>query len=141
MYPSLMGSTAHRPQLRDRYEREAQPLASPTVWNIADIRKSMNIASWPTGDEKKWYQRLWGNYRRGEGGRINPVSLKQARRIWRVVSAPCHLLGQSPVRFPSTRIVTRIPFPAVGVAFRTTENEVLETVPSTRVMAWGPSMS
>lgn len=52
-----------------------------------------------------------------------------------------YLLEQSPIRFPSTRIVTRIPFPAVGVAFRTTEKEVLETVPSTRVTAWGPSMS
>jgi len=44
--------------LRERYEREAQALALLTGWNIGDIRKTMNIAAWPIGEEKKWYERL-----------------------------------------------------------------------------------
>jgi hypothetical protein len=54
-------ATAYRQQLRERYEREAQTLATLTGWNIGEIRKAMNIAALPTGDEKKWYQRLWNN--------------------------------------------------------------------------------
>jgi hypothetical protein len=54
-------ATAYRQQLRERYEREAQTLATLTGWNIGDIRKQMNIASLPVTDEKKWYQRLWNN--------------------------------------------------------------------------------
>ena len=54
-------ATAYRQQLRERYEKEAQTLASLTGWNIGEIRKTMNIASLPTSDEKKWYQRLWAN--------------------------------------------------------------------------------
>jgi Na+-translocating ferredoxin:NAD+ oxidoreductase RnfD subunit len=54
-------ATAYRQQLRERYEREAQTLATLTGWNIGDIRKSMNIASLPISDDKKWYQRLWSN--------------------------------------------------------------------------------
>ena len=54
-------ATAYRQQLRERYEREAQTLANLTGWNIGDIRKHMNIASLPVGEEKKWYQRLWTN--------------------------------------------------------------------------------
>ncbi len=54
-------ATAYRRQLRERYEREAQTLASLTGWNISDIRKTMNIASLPASEEKKWYQRLWAN--------------------------------------------------------------------------------
>ena len=54
-------AAAYRQQLRDRYEREAQTLANLTGWNIGEIRKSMNIASIPVPDEKKWYQRLWSN--------------------------------------------------------------------------------
>jgi len=54
-------ATAYRQQLRERYEREAQTLASLTGWNIGEIRKAMNIASVPAGEEKKWYQRLWTN--------------------------------------------------------------------------------
>ena len=54
-------ATAYRQQLRERYEREAQTLASLTGWNISDIRKTMNMASLPAGEEKKWYQRLWAN--------------------------------------------------------------------------------
>lgn len=54
-------ATTYRQQLRERYEREAQTLATLTGWNIGDIRKAMNIAALPTSDEKKWYQRLWNN--------------------------------------------------------------------------------
>jgi hypothetical protein len=54
-------ATAYRQQLRKRYEREAQTLANLTGWNIGDIRRSMDLASLPVGEEKKWYQRLWTN--------------------------------------------------------------------------------
>ena len=54
-------ATAYRQQLRDRSEREAQTLASLTGWNIGEIRKAMNLASFPAGEDKKWYQRLWTN--------------------------------------------------------------------------------
>jgi len=54
-------ATAYRQQLRERYEREAQTLATLTGWNIGDIRQTMNIAALPTGDGKKWYQHLWVN--------------------------------------------------------------------------------
>jgi hypothetical protein len=54
-------ATAYRQQLRERYEREAQTLATLTGWNIGEIRKTMNIAAVPTAEGKKWYQRLWAN--------------------------------------------------------------------------------
>jgi hypothetical protein len=54
-------ATAYRQQLQERYEREAQTLANLTGWNISDIRKAMNLASLPIGEDKKWYQRLWAN--------------------------------------------------------------------------------
>ena len=54
-------ATAYRQQLHERYEREAQTLATLTGWNIGEIRKSMDIAALPTSDNKKWYQQLWVN--------------------------------------------------------------------------------
>ena len=54
-------ATAYRQQLRERYEREAQTLATLTGWTIEEIRKAMNIAALPTSDEKTWYERLWNN--------------------------------------------------------------------------------
>lgn len=54
-------ATAYRQQLRERYEKEAQTLANLTGWNIGEIRRTMNIASLPVGEEKRWYQRLWNN--------------------------------------------------------------------------------
>ena len=54
-------AATYRQQLRERYEREAQTLATLTGWNIGDIRKAMNIAALPTSDDTKWYQRLWNN--------------------------------------------------------------------------------
>ncbi len=50
-------ATAYRHQLRERYEREAQTLATLTGWNIGEIRKTMNLAAVP--EDRKWYQRLW----------------------------------------------------------------------------------
>ena len=54
-------ATAYRQQLRERYEREAQTLATLTGWNIGEIRKAMNIAALQASDETKWYKRLWNN--------------------------------------------------------------------------------
>lgn len=54
-------ATAYRRQLRERYEREAQTLATLTGWNIGEIRKAMNLAALPADEDKKWYQRLWTN--------------------------------------------------------------------------------
>lgn len=54
-------ATAYRQQLRDRYEKEAQTLANLTGWNIQDIRKTMNLAALPAGEDKAWYQKLWAN--------------------------------------------------------------------------------
>jgi hypothetical protein len=54
-------ATAYRQQLRERYEREAQTLATLTGWNIGDIRRTMNIETALPPIEKKWYQRLWNN--------------------------------------------------------------------------------
>ena len=50
----------YRRRLRERYEREAQTLASLTGWKISDIRQTMNLAALPA-EEKKWYQRLWAD--------------------------------------------------------------------------------
>lgn len=54
-------TTAYRQHLRERYEKEAQTLATLTGWNIGEIRKQMNIAALPTNTERKWYQQLWAN--------------------------------------------------------------------------------
>jgi hypothetical protein len=54
-------AAAYRRQLRDRYEREAQTLATLTGWHIGEIRKTMNLESLPAADGRKWYQRLWSN--------------------------------------------------------------------------------
>ena len=52
-----------------------------------------------------------------------------------------HFAEQSPVRFPSTFMVTERPSPDVGVAVRATEKAVPETVPSTWVLANDPTTS
>ncbi|MFO0731050.1 MAG: DUF2330 domain-containing protein [Nitrospiraceae bacterium] len=54
-------ATAYRQQLRERYEREAQTLASLTGWNIEEIRRTMKIDTAAAPGERKWYQRLWSN--------------------------------------------------------------------------------
>ena len=45
--------------LRPRFEKEAQTLARLTGWNIADIRRKMNIASLPTPVEKPFWENIW----------------------------------------------------------------------------------
>ena len=54
-------ATAYRHQLRERHEKEAQTLANLTGWQISEIRRSMQLASGPLLEEKKWYERLWNN--------------------------------------------------------------------------------
>jgi hypothetical protein len=54
-------ATAYRQQLRERHEKEAQTLANLTGWQISEIRRSMQLASGPLLEEKKWYERLWNN--------------------------------------------------------------------------------
>ena len=54
-------ATAYHQQLRERYEKEAQTLATLTGWNISEIRKTMNIAALPAIEGKKWYQQLWAH--------------------------------------------------------------------------------
>jgi hypothetical protein len=45
--------------LRPRFEKEAQTLASLTGWNIADIRRKMNISSLPTPVETPFWENIW----------------------------------------------------------------------------------
>jgi hypothetical protein len=54
-------ATTYRTQLYDRYERQAQTLATLTGWNISDIRKAMNLTPRPIHDRKKWYEHLWSD--------------------------------------------------------------------------------
>ena len=54
-------AAAYREQLRDRYEKEAQTLATLTGWNIGDIRRTMHIETASAPIEKQWYRRLWAN--------------------------------------------------------------------------------
>ncbi len=49
---------AYRDQLRQRYETEAQNLASLTGWDIQGIRSAMKLDD-PARGNQKWYQRLW----------------------------------------------------------------------------------
>ena len=49
---------AYRRTLRDRQESEARNASRLTGWNIADVRKKMNLASNETPGEKKWWE-LW----------------------------------------------------------------------------------
>ncbi len=45
--------------LRPRFEKEAQNLSKLTGWNIADIRRKMNIASLPNPVEKPFWENIW----------------------------------------------------------------------------------
>ena len=49
---------AYLAQLPQRYEREAQMLASLTGWDIADIRKNMDFTPVPVA-QRQWWQNLW----------------------------------------------------------------------------------
>ncbi len=45
--------------LRPRFEKEAQTLSRLTNWNIADIRRKMNIATLPDPVEVPFWENLW----------------------------------------------------------------------------------
>ncbi|HEY8132055.1 MAG TPA: DUF2330 domain-containing protein, partial [Thermoanaerobaculia bacterium] len=47
---------SYRRTLRERMEKEARNLASLTGWNISDVRKKMNLASYEEPREKKWWE-------------------------------------------------------------------------------------
>ena len=49
---------AKRP-LPERFEREAQTLANLTGWDIADIRRSMELAGTKPGESGPWWERIW----------------------------------------------------------------------------------
>jgi hypothetical protein len=47
---------SYRRTLHERMEKEARNLASLTGWNISDVRKKMNLASYEEPREKKWWE-------------------------------------------------------------------------------------
>jgi hypothetical protein len=50
----------YRQELAQRYEREAQTLASLTGWTIEEIRKKMGAApAKPPAEEAAWWRRIW----------------------------------------------------------------------------------
>ncbi len=52
----------YREQVAQRREKEAQTLAALTGWSIDDIRRKMSLGpAAPKPDERKWWQKLWGN--------------------------------------------------------------------------------
>jgi hypothetical protein len=55
-------ATAYRQHLRERYEKEAQTLATLTGWSITDIRRKMqSTGDWFPVQERKWYEKLWND--------------------------------------------------------------------------------
>ena len=53
--------TRYRQALSERYERQAQTLASLTGWEIETIRQKMGTDDlYPVPDARPWWQRLWG---------------------------------------------------------------------------------
>ena len=52
--------TRYRQALSERYERQAQTLASLTGWDIETIRQKMGTDDlYPVPDARPWWQRLW----------------------------------------------------------------------------------
>ncbi|WP_271254406.1 DUF2330 domain-containing protein [Pseudanabaena sp. Chao 1811] len=49
----------YQKSLRPRFEKEAQTLASLTGWNIADIRRKMNLSSLPDPVETPFWENIW----------------------------------------------------------------------------------
>ena len=45
--------------LRRRFEKEAQTLTKLTNWDIADIRRKMNISSLPNSTEVPFWENVW----------------------------------------------------------------------------------
>jgi hypothetical protein len=42
-----------------RWESEAQTLATLTGWNVDDVRKRMDFASWNPDEKRPWWRRIW----------------------------------------------------------------------------------
>ena len=55
---SCPAADQYRKDLARRQETEAQALATLTGWRIEDIRRTMGVTAL---DEKKWWQKLWGD--------------------------------------------------------------------------------
>jgi hypothetical protein len=55
---SCEAATRYRAELPQRYQREAQSLASLTGWDINEIRRSMKIPP-PPAEPVAWWQRIW----------------------------------------------------------------------------------
>lgn len=51
----------YRERLRQRYEHEAQTLASLTGWDLATIRHEMKLEGSIPDQNRPWYERLWRN--------------------------------------------------------------------------------
>jgi hypothetical protein len=61
---TCQAADAYRRGLRDRYEKEAQTLASLTGWEIDEIRRTMGSPPDPTttpAPGKPWWERIWGD--------------------------------------------------------------------------------
>lgn len=57
---SCAAVTQYRQALTQRYEQQAQTLASLTGWDIQTIRQKMGTDDlFPVPDERPWWQRLW----------------------------------------------------------------------------------
>jgi hypothetical protein len=54
----VRAATRYRAELPQRYQREAQSLASLTGWDINDIRRSMKIPPTPA-EPVAWWQKIW----------------------------------------------------------------------------------
>lgn len=50
---------AYRATLPERFEREAQTLASLTGWAIEDVRAEMTKAGMKPGESAPWWERIW----------------------------------------------------------------------------------
>ena len=56
---SCEAATQYKKQLPQRWEQEAQTLASLTGWDINNIRKKLNIEKSSKKDDGKWWKRIW----------------------------------------------------------------------------------
>jgi hypothetical protein len=56
---SCEAATTYRKALPERWEREAQTLASLTGWNVNDIRAKMKLVG-PPPTPGPWWERIWG---------------------------------------------------------------------------------
>lgn len=59
---SCEAADRYREGLPERWEKEAQQLATLTGWDINEIRKKMKLDEKPKPEPKKWWEDLWGSY-------------------------------------------------------------------------------